>query len=146
MPASDNPSSREKASAGGDRVSGQSSILIVEDDFLIAMEAEHVLTDAGFRLAGIAASADDAIAMAERYRPAFAIMDIRLVGQRDGVDAALELFGRHGIRCIFATAHSDQEVLRRAEPACPLGWLQKPYTMPSLVAAVRRALDEVNST
>jgi DNA-binding NarL/FixJ family response regulator len=119
-------------------------VLIVEDDYLIAMEAESVLADAGFELVGIAATADEAIAIATRRRPALALMDIRLAGKRDGVDAALELYREHGIRCIFATAHSDQEVLGRAEPACPLGWLQKPYTMPSLVQAVRRALDEVN--
>jgi DNA-binding NarL/FixJ family response regulator len=123
---------------------GHSRVLIVEDDYLIAMEAESVLADAGFELVGIAATADEAIEMAMRGRPALALMDIRLAGRRDGVDAALELYREHGIRCIFATAHSDREVLERAEPACPLGWLQKPYTMPSLVEAVRRALDEVN--
>ena len=72
-------------------------------------------------------------------------MDIRLAGDRDGIDTALELFRLHGIRCIFASAYSDQEARRRAAPAAPLGWLQKPYTMASLTAKVRAAVSELRS-
>lgn len=107
------------------------------------MQAEDALSEAGYILTGIAASADEAIALARTHRPVLAIMDIRLAGKRDGIDAALELFRTQNIRCIFATAHADREVTARAVPARPLGWLQKPYTSQSLVAAVRIALDEL---
>jgi DNA-binding NarL/FixJ family response regulator len=120
-----------------------SSILIVEDDYLIAMQAEDALVEAGFTLTGVAASAEQAVAMAKSNPPALAIMDIRLAGKRDGVDAALELFNTQNIRCIFASAHADQGVVQRAQPAHPLAWLQKPYTVPSLIAAVRAALEEL---
>jgi FixJ family two-component response regulator len=70
-------------------------------------------------------------------------MDVRLAGRRDGVEGALELLRLYGVRSIFATAHSDQEISRRAVPARPLGWLQKPYTMTSLIEAIDRALDEL---
>jgi DNA-binding NarL/FixJ family response regulator len=53
------------------------------------------------------------------------------------------LFRAHGIRCIFATAHSDNEVRSRAIAATPLGWLQKPYTMSSLVAMIRHAVNDL---
>jgi CheY-like chemotaxis protein len=119
------------------------SILVVEDDYLIAMQAEATLVDAGFALAGIATSADEAIAMARTHRPVLALMDIRLAGRRDGVDAALDLFRGHGIRCIFATAHADREVSSRAEPARPFAWLQKPYSMASLIDAVNKAFEEI---
>jgi DNA-binding NarL/FixJ family response regulator len=66
-------------------------------------------------------------------------MDIRLGGQRDGVDAAADLFAELGVRCVFATAHDDQHVRARAAPFEPLGWLTKPYTMASLVNLVREA-------
>ncbi|MEF0941737.1 response regulator [Rhizobium sp. BR 362] len=121
------------------------TILIVEDDFFIAMDVEATLVAAGYSLAGIAASAEEAIRLAVSRQPALAIMDIRLAGKRDGVDAALELFKDHGIRCIFATAHADHEIVQRAGPACPLAWLQKPYSMTSLVNAVQKALSEVAS-
>jgi two-component system, response regulator PdtaR len=133
-----------EASGGGPTQTAKTApILIVEDDYLIAMQAEDALTDAGFNLVGIAASADQAVSMAEDHRPVLAIMDIRLAGKRDGIDAALELFQFHNIRCIFASAHADQEVMTRARPARPLAWLQKPYTMPSLIAAVLAAFNEL---
>ena len=119
-------------------------ILIVEDDFLVAMQMESALTDAGFEVAGIASSCEDAIELASSEQPRLAVMDIRLAGERDGIDTALALFARHRIRCIFATAHHDEHARRRAEPAVPLGWLAKPYTMASLVTMVRRALAELD--
>ena len=115
-------------------------ILIVEDDFLIAMEAESALLSAGFAVIGVATGADEALALARTHKPALAVMDIRLAGRRDGVDAAGDLFRELGVRCVFATAHDDQEVRVRAEPFAPLGWLAKPYSMTSLVTLVRAAV------
>lgn len=115
-------------------------ILVVEDDFLVATEMEVALQIAGFVVTGVAATADEAIALARSTTPDLAVVDIRLYGARDGVDAALVLFRDHAIRCIFATAHADAAVRARAAPAAPLGWLQKPYTMPLLIDTVRRAL------
>ena len=126
-----------------ERRDGPARILVVEDDFLVAMQVETALVEAGFDLVGIAASAEDAIELATSQDPALVVMDIRLAGSRDGIDAALELFRERGIRCIFATAHYDQETRTRAEPASPLGWLKKPYTMVSLIETVRRALNEL---
>jgi DNA-binding NarL/FixJ family response regulator len=115
-------------------------ILIVEDDFLVASEMENALIEAGFEIAAVASSAEEALELAREHLPLLAVMDIHLATRRDGVEAALELFNRHGIRCIFATAHSDMETRRRAEAALPLGWIAKPYTMRSLVALVEQAM------
>jgi two-component system, response regulator PdtaR len=116
------------------------AILVVEDDYLVASNMEAALLEAGLEIVGIATTAEEAIALAASRQPALAVMDIRLAGMRDGVELALELFTRHGIRCVFATAHRDPDVRARAEPARPLGWLQKPYAMPSLVESIRQAL------
>jgi DNA-binding NarL/FixJ family response regulator len=115
-------------------------LLVVEDDHLVAMEMESVLQDAGFEVTGIAASADDAVRKAHARRPDLVLMDIRLAGTRDGVDAALELFSALGLRCIFATAHNDSKTQARAQPTQPLGWLAKPYQPAALLQAVRTAL------
>jgi DNA-binding NarL/FixJ family response regulator len=120
-------------------------ILIVEDDYLVATQMEAALTDAGFDVAGVAASAEEALALAIARRPALVVMDVRLSGKRDGIDAALELFGSLGIRCVFATAHHDAKVRVRAKAAAPLGWVPKPYTMAALVDAVGRACRELQS-
>jgi DNA-binding NarL/FixJ family response regulator len=70
-------------------------------------------------------------------------MDIRLGSERDGIDAARELFGQFNIRCIFATAHDDPRTRERAEPYAPLGWLTKPYSMTSLVKLVAEGLSKL---
>src|SRR5712671_78232 len=66
-------------------------ILIVEDDYFVATALEQDLTDAGFEVVGIAVTAEEALDLGNLHRPALAVMDIRLAGARDGIDAALEL-------------------------------------------------------
>jgi len=122
--------------SAGTTASASGRVLVVEDDHLVAMALEQALLDAGLVVVGIAASADEAVATALGQRPDLAVMDVRLLGARDGVDAAI--FNGTGIRCIFATAHSDASTRRRAQVAQqPLGWLAKPYTPRTLVQAVR---------
>jgi two-component system, response regulator PdtaR len=114
-------------------------VLVVEDDFLIAMQTEVALTAAGFEVVGPATTAEDAVTLAREAQPTLAVMDIRLASTRDGIDAARQLYQDFAIRCIFATAHDDAHTRGRAEPYAPLGWLPKPYTMASLVAVVAEA-------
>ncbi len=137
---------RDDAAGADKRAEEAARVLVVEDDFLVAMQMESALTEAGFEVAGIAASGEDAIELALSERPRLAVMDIRLAGHRDGIDTALQLFSEQGIRCIFATAHHDEQARHRAAPAVPLGWLHKPYTMNSLVVLVRNALDELEKS
>jgi DNA-binding NarL/FixJ family response regulator len=131
-------SARDDSSGGRADLDNERRVLIVEDDFLIASDAQSALAEAGFTVVGVAASAQEADQIVAARQPALVIMDIRLSGHRDGVDLALELLRKHGLRCIFATAHIDAEAQKRAEPAQPLGWLPKPYTTASLVALVQR--------
>jgi DNA-binding NarL/FixJ family response regulator len=119
-------------------------ILIVEDDYLGAAALEGGLAEAGMRVVGVAGSAEEAVQLVKAERPTVVIMDIRLNGRRDGVDAALEIFRSAGVRCIFATAHHDPPTRARAESASPLGWLAKPYTVDSVVAMIKAAERELN--
>jgi DNA-binding NarL/FixJ family response regulator len=118
-------------------------ILIVEDDYLAATEIETALREAGFEVVGVASSADESVRLVRSESPALVIMDVRLAGRSDGVDAALTIFRETGVRCIFATAHNDAHIRSRAQPAAPLGWLAKPYAPHSLIAMVRRALAQL---
>ncbi|MGQ0485318.1 MAG: response regulator [Hyphomicrobiales bacterium] len=115
-------------------------MLLVEDEFLIAFDIEMALRDAGFDVVGVARTADQAVALARALRPALMVMDIRLDGKRDGIDAALDIYRDSGIRSIFATAHCDAATLARADAAHPLGWLPKPYTSAALIRMVKQAL------
>jgi len=118
-------------------------ILVVEDDFLIASAIDAALQDAGYEVAGVASSCEEALELAVKSRPELAIMDIRLEGRRDGIDTALELFARNGIRSVFATAHQSREARERAQAGRPLAWLSKPYSMQSLIATISAAVREV---
>lgn len=124
-------------------VTGRPCILLVEDDFLVGMEVEAGLREAGYAVAGIAPTAEEAVELAASHRPALVVMDIRLAGERDGIDAALEIFRTLGIRSLFASAHVDAQVRARAEAARPLGWVGKPYRVETLLAAVGDALNQV---
>jgi DNA-binding NarL/FixJ family response regulator len=104
------------------------------------MSIEGDLRDGGYDVVGIARSADTAAELSRSERPDLVLMDIRLVGKRDGIDAALEIYETTGIRCIFATAHCDTETIARARPAAPLGWLHKPYGRDSLLSTVEESL------
>jgi DNA-binding NarL/FixJ family response regulator len=123
---------------------GRARVIIAEDDFLIAMQAEQALSAAGLTIVGIAITAEEVLDIARRERPALVVMDIRLAGRQDGVDAARDLFQLLNIRCIFATAHADLHTRQRAAPFAPLGWLTKPYTMPLLLDSVADALVELS--
>jgi DNA-binding NarL/FixJ family response regulator len=132
-------SADDRGSGGGAKRTAR--LLIVEDDFLAAVELEDGLKEAGFDVVGLAASASEAVRLAECMRPALVIMDIRLAGGSDGIDAAAEIFNRFGIRSIFASAFHDPATRARAEAAAPLGWLPKPYSIGGAVAIVRSSLE-----
>ncbi len=115
-------------------------ILVVEDEWLIATEIEYALETAGYEIVGLAMSADEAVRLAEQHRPDLIIMDIRLHGSRDGVDAALEIWQRLRLRSMFASAHIDPQMRERASPANPAGWLGKPFSSGQLLQALELAL------
>lgn len=113
----------------------------MEDEFLIAMMAEDALCDAGIEVVGVAATCEEAIALAEQM-PDLVLMDIRLASPRDGIEAAIEIRRRFGIPSLFTSANHDEATMRRAEPAEPHGWLPKPYSLEALVSATRTALEK----
>ena len=137
--------SQDEAPGAGAKPDETPKVLIAEDDYLVASQMEDALTRAGFVVFDVVSTAEDAIERARAGGVALVVMDVRLAGKRDGVDAATELFQQHGIRSIFATAHADPEIRKRAEKATPAGWLQKPYSMASLVAVVRAATETKGS-
>ena len=120
-------------------------VLIVEDQYFVAVDCELQLRSVGIDCVGLATTAAEALDIAEREHPDFVLMDIRLASVADGVEAAIVLYERYGIRCIFASAHADAATRKLAERAHPLGWLDKPYTGGQLVATVRECLGSLNT-
>src|SRR5262249_934240 len=72
----------------------------------------------------------------ERERPDLVLMDVRLLGDRDGIDAATEIWQRFAIRSLLVSANLDTAARSKASAANPIGFLEKPYSPTSLLAAV----------
>ena len=115
-------------------------VLIVEDEFFIALDAEEQVRSLGHMVVGTAVSAEQAIRIAGEEKPDVVLMDIRLVGPVDGITAALEIRSLYGIEAIFVTANTDQSTLARAESIKPLAVLQKPLTKDRLATQLARLL------
>jgi CheY-like chemotaxis protein len=115
-------------------------LLIVEDEYFVALNAQQLLENAGFIVTGIAASAEQALKLAKQDNPEIVLMDIRLHGVRDGIDAALDLRSTMNVPCIFVTSHAEAQIKERADPARPLGWVQKPYAERALIETINEAL------
>jgi two-component system, response regulator PdtaR len=101
-------------------------ILIVEDEMFVAMDIEAAVIKAGHKVVGFAGTAERAVALADEMRPDLVLMDIRLLGERDGVDAAIEIRQRFDIPSLLISAYSDAETRARAAPARALGSLPSP--------------------
>lgn len=112
-------------------------ILIVEDEVFVRLQAEDFLISEGFDVVASAVSAESAIREAGAHKPDLILMDIRLLGERDGIDAAIEIKQRFGIPSIFVTAYKDAATRTRAAQAEPLGFIDKPYTRETLISTIR---------
>jgi two-component system cell cycle sensor histidine kinase/response regulator CckA len=119
---------------------GMVQILIVEDDNIIAMELEERLRGLEYKVCGVSSSGQDAIAQAHRLRPDLVLMDIRLRGAMDGVEAAAEIRSQLDIPVIYLTAYADKSTLQRAKVTEPYGYILKPFEERELNTAVEMAI------
>jgi two-component system, response regulator PdtaR len=118
---------------------GNLRIVVVEDEIFIRLDLMAHLGTAGHAVVGTADCAAEAVQTVERERPDLVLMDVRLTGDGDGIDAALEIWERFAIRSLFVSANLDAAARARAAPANPVGFLEKPFTRTSLLAAVSAA-------
>ena len=112
------------------------SVLIVEDERIVAKDLQQTLVGMGYDAYAIAASADEAIARATERCPDVVLMDIRIKGQRDGIEAAEILRREFGVPVIYLTAHSDDATIERAKRTEPHGYLLKPVKSAELRSVI----------
>jgi hypothetical protein len=113
-------------------------VLVVEDEGLIALDIAGRLEAMGHEVLGPASTAEEAIAAAGSAD--IVLMDIRVDGQRDGIEAATEIRAQHHIPVIFLTAHADRATLDRAKQAGPFGYIVKPLGPASLQTGIEMAI------
>ena len=115
-------------------------ILVVEDQRLIAADIESRLEKFGYRVVGSVASGEAAIQAALEVLPDLILMDIRLRGALDGIQAAETIRARLDVPIIYLTAYTDEDTIRRARSTSPFGYLVKPFNERELRAAIEMAL------
>jgi DNA-binding NtrC family response regulator len=121
-------------------MAGEHPVLIVEDEFLIADLLAEMITGMGMTVCGIADTADKAVALAQQHKPCLVLMDVRLKGRKDGVDAAMRIHDLVGAPVIFITGSREPATVARINADHPADLLFKPVSIRQLRGAVRRVL------
>jgi diguanylate cyclase (GGDEF)-like protein/PAS domain S-box-containing protein len=115
-------------------------ILIVEDESIVAEDIKGILEEFGYSVIGIADSAEEAISKVAQTKPNLVLMDIRLKGKMDGVEAAERIWRNYQIPIVYLTANADIKTLQRAKATEPFGYIIKPFQERELQTAVEIAL------
>ncbi|MBN1831172.1 MAG: response regulator [Deltaproteobacteria bacterium] len=118
----------------------KSSILIVENEAIVAADLANKLKRLGYEVAGIAMGGEEALTFADDLRPQLILMDIRLDGPMDGIEAAELIRGRHDIPVVYLTAYSDSATVARAKLTGPFGYILKPFEEQDLATQIELAL------
>lgn len=116
------------------------SILIVEDEPIVAKDLQQTLREMNYDAFAIASSADEAIKRATERCPDLVLMDIRIKGARDGIETAQIFRQQFGVSVIYLTAHADDATIQRAAKTTPYGYLLKPIKSAELRSAIEVAI------
>lgn len=116
----------------------RATVLIIEDEPMIAMDLETIVRDLGHDVAGIAVTADEAVALAKSTRPGLVLADIQLADNSSGIDAVREILGEFAVPVIFITAFPER--LLTGERPEPTFLITKPFQRPTVKAAIAQAL------
>lgn len=115
-------------------------ILVVDDEQIVALDIKHTLERLGYTVPAIIADGKTAIDKAAELKPNLVLMDIRLKGDMDGIQAASIITGKLRIPVIYLTAYSDEATLERAKSSNPFGFLIKPFEERELHSTIEIAL------
>jgi len=122
------------------------SVLVVEDELIFALDLKQTLSGLGYEIVGMASSVPDAVHLALTRRPGLVLMDINLGPGGDGIAAAAEINRCIDVPIVFLTAYADGEILRRAGHVAPYGYLVKPVQQRELNAVLQMALARFNAS
>lgn len=115
-------------------------ILIVEDEFIIAEDLKIQLTKLGYKVTGITKSYKNAVHILKEQIPDLILIDIKLKGEKDGIDLAQFIRNNYQIPLIFITSHADTKTVQRAKEVNPDGYLVKPFEGEDLYTSIEIAV------
>jgi len=120
----------------GDKI----TVLIVEDDPIIAADLTYFMKDFGYSPFPAVASAEQALLLLNNIVPDFILMDVTLDGKTDGIELAQQISKKHALPIIFLTAHHDRKTIDRIKAAQPSAYLVKPLQEYNLQTSIELAL------
>ncbi len=115
-------------------------ILIVEDEWIIALDIKRHLSKLGYSVAGTANCAEKAIELVAQTKPELVLMDIYLQGETAGIEVAKLILKEFHLPVVFLTAHADEATLTEAIATHPYGYIIKPFEEQDLSVAIQVAL------
>lgn len=131
---------RERKESGMMERTREMTILIVEDETIIARDVQSKLMALGYKVPRLAASGEEAIAVAEELTPDLVLMDIVIKGNVDGIEAADRIYSHLHIPVVYLTAYADEKTLARAKVTEPFGYILKPFEERELHSTIEMAL------
>ncbi|MCA1987176.1 MAG: response regulator, partial [Desulfovibrio sp.] len=120
-------------------------IMIVDDERIVALDIKNTLERLGYKVPAICSTGEEAVDKAAELTPDLILMDIKLRGEMDGVQAAELIHTHQGTPIIFLTAYSDEKTLERAKLSEPFGYLIKPFEERELHSNIEIALFKVRA-
>jgi len=115
-------------------------IMIVEDELIVAQNIENQLRKLGYNVPNVSSSGQEAISFAYELKPDLVLMDIKLSGTMDGIEAANYINSNFHIPIVYLTAYADNETLQRAKISDPYGYIIKPFEIKKLHTTIEIAL------
>jgi two-component system, cell cycle sensor histidine kinase and response regulator CckA len=118
----------------------KASVLVVEDENIVAEDISACLKSAGYTVVGCSASGEDALVKTETYRPDLVCMDIVLAGKLNGIQTADRIIRNYNIPVIYLTAYTDEDTIEKAKITDPYGYIVKPFDDKVLLRTLDMAL------
>ena len=118
----------------------QFRVLIVEDEAIVSMALRRKLEAKGYTVPAEISSGEDVVDAVSCHRPDVVLMDIRMSGGMDGIDAATEIQRLFKLPVVYISSYSDEDTLERAKMTEPYGYLAKPFSDMALRATVDTAI------
>ena len=116
------------------------NILIVEDEMITATDLGNQLRRARYDVIGLATSGEDAVRMCEEFRPDLILMDVKLAGAMNGIEASRRIGETTNIPVIYLTAYPDVFVKTPGQMQRPYLCISKPFSLPELKAVIDATL------
>jgi Response regulator of the LytR/AlgR family len=117
------------------------NVLIVEDESIVAMDLASGLEQDGYQVAGIADNAEEAQQLFSENEVDIVLMDVNIIGNKDGIETATELLKKKQVPIIYLTAFTDAATINRIKKTHPAAFLSKPYSLTNVRIAIELAIN-----